>query len=128
MTFPGLLEYSDAALFLLRLMLAVVFGWSGWSHATAPRARGESIGMPPAVAFILGVVEVAGAAMLVIGLWPQLAALALAAVMLGALYKKVFVWKKGFWGDANDGWYYEILYLAALLVIATTGGGSIRIT
>lgn len=128
MIFPGLTVFSDLALFLLRLAIAAVFGTSGWSHMTKPKERAESIGMSPAFTFGLGVVEVLGAALLVLGIYPQLAAILLIGVMLGAIQKKVFVWKTGFWGDDGQGWYYELLYLVCNVVILTTGGGSIALT
>ena len=43
--------------------------------------------------------------------------------LLGAIQKKIFVWKTGFWGAHNDGWHYELLFIAMCLVIATVGPG-----
>lgn len=124
--FPSLLEFSDPVLFLLRVWIALLFGWSGWSHVREPRVRGKSIGMSPAATAGLGAVELAGAALLVIGLWIQVAAAALAAVMLGAIAKKAFVWKTGFWGkESSQGWYYDTLYLLCNFVFLATGEGSI---
>jgi putative oxidoreductase len=128
MIFPHLAQFSDLALLLLRLWIAAVFATSGWSHATRPEERAESIGMSPAFTLVLGVVEILGAASLVLGVYPQIGALVLIGVMLGAIQKKVFVWKSGFWGDEGQGWYYDALYLVCNLVILTTGGGSIRMT
>lgn len=53
------------------------------------------------------------------------AAAALVVTMLGALYKKIFVWKTGFRGDESMGWYYELPYLVCNIVFVTTGGGAI---
>lgn len=128
MPIPAAGALVDVSLLLLRLMLAAVFAKSGWSHVRNPEERGESIGLPPAATFTLGAVEVTGSAMLVVGLWPQLAALALMAVMLGAIYKKMFVWKTGFWGEDGGGWYYDLFYFVANLVVLATGGGAIAIT
>jgi putative oxidoreductase len=126
--FPSLLELGDLALFLLRAWIAVLFGWSGWSHLTNPRERGKSIGMSPAATAILGAAELIGAVLLVLGIQVQAAAALLAAVMAGAIAKKAFVWKTGFWGeDSSQGWYYEVLYLLCNFVLLTTGGGSIGI-
>lgn len=124
---PALLEYQDLALFLLRVWIALLFGWSGWSHASKPRERGKSLGMPPAATFALGAVELAGAVLLVVGLWEQVVAGVFIVIMLGAIQKKAFVWKTGFWGEDGQGWYYEVLYLICNLVILTTGGGAIGI-
>lgn len=113
----------DATLFLLRVVLALVFLTSGWSHAREPEERGESIGFPPAATLLLGIVEVGAASMLILGLWVQPAALLLGGVMVGAIYHKVFVWDSGFWGEEGGGWYYDLFYLVASLVIFATGGG-----
>lgn len=128
MLFPELAQYADLSLLFLRLMLAVVFATSGWSHVRDPRERGESIGMPPAVTAILGAVELAGATSVALGVYAQVGGLLLVAVMLGAIWKKIFVWKTGFWGDGGGGWYYDLLYLVGSLVIVTTGGGGWTLT
>ena len=125
MIVPALAEYGPLALFLLRLWIALLFGTSGWAHARKPRERAESVGLPPALTLALGILEMGAAILLVVGLWDQLAALAIILIMLGAIQKKVFVWKTGFWGEGASGWYYEVLYLLCALVILTTGGGSI---
>ena len=128
MVFPELAALTDVALFLLRLMIAAIFGTSGWSHMTRPKERAESIGMSPGFTRVLGIIEVAAAAALVLGVFPQIAAILLIGVMLGAIRKKIFVWKTGFWGDEGQGWYYDLLYLVCNLVILTTGGGAIALT
>jgi putative oxidoreductase len=124
--FPSLFELADLALFLLRVWIALLFGWSGWTHAANPRERGKSIGMSPTATAALGAAELLGAALLVLGIQVQAAAALLAAVMLGAIAKKAFVWKTGFWGkEGSQGWYYEVLYLLCNFVLVATGGGSI---
>ena len=128
MLFPELSGLTDVALLLLRLSMAAIFGSSGWSHATKPRVRAESIGMSPRVTFGLGIVEVGAAVSLALGLYAQLGAILLIGVMLGAIHRKIFVWKTGFWGEGSQGWYYDALYLVCNLVILTTGGGAIALT
>jgi putative oxidoreductase len=45
-------------------------------------------------------------------------------VMLGAIQKKIFVWKTGIWGKhGTDGWHYDLMLTLMCLVIATTAGG-----
>ena len=128
MIFPDLAALTDLSLFLLRLMIAAIFGTSGWSHVTKPKERAESIGMSPRFTLVLGAVELVGAASLVLGLYAQVGAILLIGVMLGAIQKKMFVWKTGFWGENGQGWYYDTLYLVCNLVILTTDGGAIAIT
>lgn len=116
---------TDLALLLLRLLIAAVFGSSGWSHVTEPVERGESVGLSPGATRALGAVELLGAALLVVGLWDQAAAAVLILVMAGAIHRKIFVWKTSFWGEESNGWYYDLLYLACNLVILATAGGAI---
>jgi len=116
-------QFSDLALLFMRLLVGWVFIWSGWSHASDPVARGKSIGLSPGVTRFLGVAELAGGLGVALGVLPQLAALGLILVMLGAIQRKIFVWHTGFWGKSSDGWHYDLLFIAMCLVIATTGGG-----
>jgi putative oxidoreductase len=114
---------ADLALLFMRLMVGAVFATSGWSHAKDPVTRGKSIGQSPGFTRFLGIAELAGGLGVVFGVLPRCAALGLILIMLGAIQKKIFVWKTGFWGAHNDGWHYELLFIAMCLVIATIGPG-----
>ena len=121
--FPQLLPWSDAALLCLRLVVAVVFFESGRRHASDPVGRAASIGQSPGFTRILGWGEMAASLGVALGVLTQIAALGLIAIMLGAIQKKLFVWRIGFWGENTYGWHYDLTYLVACLVILTTGGG-----
>jgi putative oxidoreductase len=120
---PGLLEYADWALLALRLLIAVIFFASGWNHVRNPAGRAKSIGQSPTFTLLLGIAEIAGSLGVASGVWIQLAAMGLILVMLGAAYKKVFVWKTGFWGEKTFGWHYELMLIAMNLILVTLGGG-----
>ena len=120
---PGTAAYVDLSLLFLRVVVAVVFGTSGFNHLKSPKERAVSIGMTVPLTVFIGAAELAGAIALVAGLLTQWAALGLILIMLGAIYKKVVEWKTGFWGEKSMGWHYDVLFIAMLLVIATTGGG-----
>lgn len=121
---PWLLQFSDLALLLMRLLVGWIFIWSGASHARDPVARGKSIGMSPGFTRFLGLAELAGGGGVALGVLPQLAALGLILVLLGAIQRKIAVWQTGFWGKhGTDGWHYDLMLVVMLLVIATTGGG-----
>jgi putative oxidoreductase len=48
--------------------------------------------------------------------------------MLGAIEKKIFVWRTGFWGESRtNGWSYDIVLIVMNLVIVTTGGGNLSL-
>jgi putative oxidoreductase len=119
----GLSAYGDWALLALRLMVGVVFFWSGLSHAREPKKRGDSIGVGAGAALFLGVAEMAGALGVAFGVLIQPAAIGLILVMLGAIQRKIFVWKTGFWGEKASGWHYDLMLIAMNLVLATIGGG-----
>jgi putative oxidoreductase len=119
--FPALLRFGDVGLLLLRLMVAIVFAASGWNHLRDPAGRAQSIGMSQGFIIVLGCGEVAGSVGVAVGVLTQLAALGLILIMLGAIQKKVFVWKTGFWG--SHGWHYDLMLLIMNVVIVVTDGG-----
>jgi len=127
LTIPGTATYIDFSLFLLRMVVAMVFGTSGVNHLKSPTERAASIGMTVPFTIFIGITELAGAIGLVVGLLTQWVASGLILIMFGAIYKKVVEWKTGFWGERSMGWHYEVLFVSMLLVIVTTGGGRLRL-
>lgn len=115
------------ALLALRLITAVVFFSSGKSHVQKPEERGKQIGMSPRATRFLGTVEVIGAFSIALGILAQFGALLIMAVMLGAVYKKVWVWKTGFYADKGYGWHYDLTWFIAAGVILATNGGALMI-
>jgi putative oxidoreductase len=122
--FPQLARFTDLGLLLLRLMVALVFATSGYRQLKDPEGRAKSIGMSKAFTIFLGVAEVAGALGLAFGVLTQLAAFGLILIMLGAIQKKIFKWHTGFWGEKNNGWHYDLMFVVMNLVIAFTDGGA----
>lgn len=122
-TFPGLLDFSDVGLLLLRLIVAVVFLDSGRSHLKNPAQAAQGIGASTGFTVFLGSAEVLGGLGVALGILTQLAAMGLILLMLGAIQKKIFVWKIGFWGGRAYGWHYDLMLLVMNLVIVLTGGG-----
>jgi putative oxidoreductase len=122
-TIPGAMAYAGWSLLLLRLMLALVFGASGYNHLMHTKERAASIGMSVPFTVFLGAAECAGALGLAVGIMAPWAALGLTFLMLGAIYKKVVQWKTGFWGEKSMGWHYEVLLITMNLVIVTMGPG-----
>jgi len=123
--FPALLRFSDVGLLLLRLMVAVVFFSSGLNHLKDPVARSHSIGASPRFTVFLGTAELLGSSGVAVGILTQLAAIGLILIMLGAIQKKIFVWKTGFWGERTHGWHYDLMLLVMNLTIVLTGGGKL---
>lgn len=127
LTIPIAAQFTDWSLFLLRIVVAIVFGASGYSHLKSPGERAKSIGMPVPVTLFLGAAELAGAIALIIGFLTQWAAVGLIFIMIGAIYKKIAEWHTGFWGEKSMGWHYDLLFIVMNLVILTTGGGRIAV-
>jgi putative oxidoreductase len=123
MLFPQLLRFVDLGLLLLRLMVAVVFITSGTSHISKAEERSKSIGEGKRFTIFLGAAEVLGGLGVALGVLTQVAALGLILVMFGAIYKKIFVWHTGFWGEKSSGWHYDLIFVVMNLLIVFTNGG-----
>jgi putative oxidoreductase len=122
--FPQLARFTDLGILLLRLMVALVFVTSGYSHLKDPEARSKSIEMPKSFTIFLGVAEVAGGLGVAAGVLTQLAAIGLILIMLGAIQKKIFAWHTGFWGEKSSGWHYDLMLILMNLMILFTNGGA----
>ena len=109
---------------MLRLVVALVFGASGYFHLTDPAGRAKSIELSPAATVGLGAAEALASIGLVTGILIQPAALGLILVGLGAIQKKAMKWKSGFWGEKASGWHYDLMLLSMNLVILATAGGT----
>jgi putative oxidoreductase len=115
---------TDPGLLFLRIMAGAIFADSGYNHIKDPDARSKSLGLPKSVTIFLAVAELAGGAGIILGVLQQLAAIGLILIMLGAIQKKMMVWKTGFWGKDGLGWNYDLTLVSMLLVILFTDGGS----
>ena len=128
MIFPQLARFADVALLLLRIMVGIVFMASGWKHLNDPQGRSKDIGMSKAFTIFLGAAEFAGSLGVIFGALAQPAAVGLILIMLGAIQKKIFVWRTGFWGKSgSNGWSYDTMLVVMNLVIVTTGGGNLSL-
>lgn len=129
MIFPQLDRFTDVALLLLRIMIGLVFIVSGWKHFRSAEERSKDIGMSKGFTIFLGVAELAGGLGVMFGVLAQLAAAGLILIMLGAIQKKMSVWRTGFWGSSGtNGWSYDTMLVVMNLVVVTTGGGSLSLT
>lgn len=128
MIFPQFARLTDVALLLLRIMVGIVFMTSGWKHLKDPEGRSMDIGMSKGFTIFLGAAEFAGSFGVIFGVLAQPAAIGLILIMLGAIQKKIFVWRTGFWGKSGtNGWSYEVMLVVMNLVIVTTGGGNLSL-
>lgn len=118
--------FINYALLFLRIIVAIIFFSSGLNHVKQPTKRGKEIGLPPFLTILVGAAEIVGPVMIAFGIYVQIGALLLIAIMLGAIFKKIFVWKTGFYSSEGFGWHYDLLLLCSNMVFLT-GGGSLII-
>jgi uncharacterized membrane protein YphA (DoxX/SURF4 family) len=114
---------ADLGLLLLRLAVGVIFLAHGWAKFAA---MGDTItffaklGMPAVVAYAVAFIELVGGIALILGIYTELAALALVIVMAVALvYVKMATFKLGLLG----GYELDLVLLAANLTILFSGPG-----
>jgi len=116
-------SFTDYGLLFLRIMAGAIFADSGYNDLKDPDARSKNLGLPKNFTLFLAVAELAGGVALIVGFLQQLAAIGLILIMLGAIQKKLMVWKTGFWGKDGLGWSYEMTIISMLLVILFSDGG-----
>ena len=73
-TFPSLLTFEDLALFVVRLVVAIVFGASGYFDLKDPAGRAKSVELGRPATVTLGVAEVLGSLGVLTGVLIQPAA------------------------------------------------------
>jgi putative oxidoreductase len=125
----------DTALFVLHALVGLLFvghglqklaGVFGGHGLEGTGAFFESLGLRPGRlhATAAGLAETVGGALLAVGLLIPLAAALLVAVMTTAVV--LIHGKKGPWNQ-NGGFEYNLVLVAALLLLATAGGGDASI-
>ncbi len=115
--------FTDYGLLFLRIAVGAIFVDSGYNDLKDPDGRSKSIGTSKGFTIFLAAAELAGGAAVILGVLQQPAAIGLVLIMLGAIQKKIFVWKTGFWGKEGLGWSYEITLISMLTVVLFTDGG-----
>jgi putative oxidoreductase len=107
--------------FLLRLALGVMAVYHGGTKLMDLGGTAgffSSVGLPGALAYLVMAVEVVGGVLLILGLFTRWVALAIAAVLVGAI---VFVHL------GMGGTEYPLFLLAASLAVALLGSGAFAV-
>ena len=109
----------DLAIFALRLALGIVFLAHGPTKTIGSAEKAKGIGMSASMFWLVGMMETLGALSMVLGIRPDIGAILIIAVMLGAIYFKTQKWGKKFTGDG--GWELDFILIAAALAVLLTG-------
>ena len=115
------------AAFLLRVSMGALFIAHGLLKVFVFTIPGtvsffESIGYPGVLAYAVIAAEIGGGAMLVLGIYPRIVALALVPVLIGATLQHV---PNGWlFSSPNGGYEFPALWTVLLIVQALLGSGS----
>jgi putative oxidoreductase len=122
---------ANIGLLLLRVVLGLtfmahgsqkLFGWFGGGGLSGTSKMIVNMGLRPVWFWVMisSLSEFGGGLLLFLGLLSPIGSLGIIAAMLTAIIK--FHWRAGFW-DANHGFEFPLLNLAAALALALTGPG-----
>ena len=121
-------EFVGTAALLLRLSLGTMFLAHAWLKIEVFTPAGsakyfESLGVPGSLAYLTMAAEVAGGALLILGIETRWVALLLAPLIVGTI---VLVHGKNGWlfSNKDGGWEYPAFWTVGLLVLALLGDGS----
>jgi putative oxidoreductase len=116
------------AAFVLRVTLGILFlvhaGLKIFVFTPAGTAQFfASVGLPPALAYLIIAWELLGAVALVAGVYTRFAALLLTPILIGAIVS-VHGSNGFFFNNPNGGWEYPAFWLVALVVQTLLGDGA----
>lgn len=120
-------QYGDISFLVLRLAVAAIFIYHSLPKLKNYQGMSKAIGMPAGMILALGMVELVSSLGMVFGVYVRFAALILAIVMIGAIYLKTAKWGVPFAAMDKTGWEFDLILLAAAVVLLANGGGSIGI-
>lgn len=101
--------YSGWGIWFLQFAVGAVFIYHGWPKMKKIK---NFFGIGGS---LHGIVEVAAAAALILGMYVREAGLALAVIMLGAIWFKKFKWHTPFSSMNTTGWEFDLVLLGSAL-------------
>jgi putative oxidoreductase len=115
------LRVANGLLFLIHAGLKIfVFTPAGTAGFFA------SIGLPPALAYVVIAWEVIGGLALLFGLWPRIVAILMIPDLIGAILT-VHLSAGFFFTNPNGGWEYPAFWAVSLLALALIGDGPLTV-
>jgi putative oxidoreductase len=133
MIFPELAQQTEWGLLALRIAVGAIFIVHGWPKITGARGMaaamsgGQASPVLVGVFTVQGLVEAGGGALLILGILTQLVAVAFAIIMVGAIVLKTARLKIGFMAQQATGWEFDLILLAASVLLFFTGPGRLAI-
>ncbi|MBZ6078623.1 DoxX family protein [Microvirga puerhi] len=85
-----------------------------------------SLGLPPALAYLTILIEVAGGVALILGFYARIAAIVLIPILLGAIFT-VHGPAGFFFTNPKGGWEFLALWIVGLLAQALVGDGALAL-
>lgn len=125
--FEQLMQYNNIGLLILRLAVAAIFIYHAMPKVKDAKGMAAMVGMPAGMVLMLGMVEMLASLGLILGVYAQLSALLLGIIMVGAIGMKMMKWGVPFGAMDKTGWEFDLILLAASIVILLSGGGTIGI-
>jgi len=122
-----LTQYNDIGLLVLRLAVAIIFIYHALPKMKNAKGMAQMVGMPAGMVLMLGMVELVASIGLIVGFYTQPSALLLAIVMVGAIGMKTMKWGVPFAAMDKTGWEFDLILLAANIILLVNGGGAIGI-
>ena len=120
-------QFGDISFLVLRLVIAAIFIYHAMPKLKGAKMMSQAMGMPAGMIFMLGGIEFLSSLGMIFGVYVQVAAFLLAMVMIGAIYFKTARWHIPFGAMDKTGWEFDIILLAANIILLVNGGGAIGI-
>lgn len=117
MIYNNLINNGSFGIFFLSLVVGIIFIYHGLPKIKEAKKMAGAMGWPVEIIMLLGLVEVLGGALMIIGIYAKLAALVFAIIMVGAIVMKISKWKAPFSAHDKTGWEFDLILLAANITI-----------
>jgi len=120
-------QFGDISFLVLRLVIAAIFIYHAMPKLKGAKMMSQAMGMPAGMIFMLGGIEFLSSLGMIFGVYVQVAAFLLAMVMIGAIYFKTAKWHIPFGAMDKTGWEFDLILLAANIILLVNGGGALGI-
>lgn len=114
-------------LLFLRISLGAIFIVHGTPKIRMAEKFAPGMGMSPGMVKLVGIIETVGGILVLLGLFTQLGAIGIAVIMAGALHYKINKWHAPFTAMDKTGWELDLIFLAAALLLMSSGGGMLSV-